>query len=135
MLFVRGGESYETKTFMDGKLVKSPYFSKTPDIPARGTYLPLLFSETTFSTGGYSAEYGQAISSVVDLTTNGLETEDKNSIAIMTVGDTASIGKRFKNSSLAVSGSKLKIRLHRCKDEDIYVSRDRLGDFKEFLDR
>ncbi len=26
-----------------------------------------LFSETLFSTGGYSAEYGQALSSIVDL--------------------------------------------------------------------
>ncbi len=26
MLFVRGGESYETKTYMDGMLVQSPYF-------------------------------------------------------------------------------------------------------------
>jgi vitamin B12 transporter len=36
MLFVRGGDSYETKTFMDGMLVQSPFFSKMPDIPTRG---------------------------------------------------------------------------------------------------
>ncbi|MCK5692762.1 MAG: carboxypeptidase-like regulatory domain-containing protein, partial [Bacteroidales bacterium] len=33
MLFVRGGESYETKTYMDGMLVQSPYFSSMPDVP------------------------------------------------------------------------------------------------------
>lgn len=32
-LFVRGGEAYETKTFMDGMLIHTPYFSKTPDLP------------------------------------------------------------------------------------------------------
>ncbi len=103
MLFVRGGDSYETKTYMDGMLVQSPFFSKMPDIPTRGRYSPLLFSETVFSTGGYSAEFGQALSSVVDLTTNGLETEDKTSISIMTVGANASMGRRWKNSSLAIS--------------------------------
>ena len=104
MLFVRGGDSYETKTYMDGMLVQSPFFSKMPDIPTRGRYSPLLFSETVFSTGGYSAEFGQALSSVVDLTTNGLETEDKTSVSIMSVGASGSMGRRWKNSSLALSG-------------------------------
>jgi len=112
MLFVRGGDSYETKTFMDGMLVQSPFFSKMPDIPTRGRYSPMLFSETIFSTGGYSAEFGQALSSVVDLTTNGLETEDKTSVSIMTVGANASAGRRWENSSLAFSGLYANNALH-----------------------
>ena len=104
MLFVRGGESYETKTYMDGMLVQSPYFSSMPDVPTRGRFSPLLFSETLFSTGGYSAEYGHALSSIVDLSTNGLETEDKASVAVMTVGLNASWSKRWEKSSLAVTG-------------------------------
>jgi len=112
MLFVRGGDSYETKTFMDGMLVQSPFFSRMPDIPTRGRYSPLLFSETIFSTGGYSAEFGQALSSVVDLTTNGLETEDKTSVSIMTVGASATAGRRWKNSSLAFSGLYANNALH-----------------------
>ena len=104
MLFVRGGESYETKTYMDGMLVQSPYFSSMPDVPTRGRFSPLLFSETLFSTGGYSAEYGHALSSIVDLSTNGLETEDKASVAVMTVGLNASWAKRWEKSSLAVTG-------------------------------
>ena len=104
MLFVRGGESYETKTYMDGMLVQSPYFSSMPDVPTRGRFSPLLFSETLFSTGGYSAEYGHALSSIVDLSTNGLETEDKASVAVMTVGANASWAKRWEKSSLAMTG-------------------------------
>ena len=104
MLFVRGGEGYETKTYMDGMLVQSPYFSSMPDVPTRGRFSPLLFSETLFSTGGYSAEYGHALSSIVDLSTNGLETEDKASVAVMSVGANASWAKRWENSSLAVTG-------------------------------
>ena len=104
MLFVRGGESYETKTYMDGMMVESPYFSSMPNVPTRGRFSPLLFSETLFSTGGYSAEYGHALSSIVDLSTNGLETEDKASVAIMSVGANASWAKRWEKSSLAVTG-------------------------------
>ncbi len=112
MLFVRGGDSYETKTYMDGMLVQSPFFAKMPDIPTRGRYSPLLFSETVFSTGGYSAEFGQALSSVVDLTTNGLETENKASLSLMTVGGSASVGRRWENSSLAFSGLYTNSTLH-----------------------
>lgn len=112
MLFVRGGDSYEVKTFMDGMLVRSPFYSKIPDIPTRGRYSPLLFSETLFSTGGYSAEYGQALSSIVDLSTTGLETENKTSIAIMTVGANASASRRWENSSLALTGTYANNALH-----------------------
>ena len=112
MLFVRGGEGYETKTYMDGMLVQSPYFSSMPDIPTRGRFSPLLFSETLFSTGGYSAEYGQALSSIVDLTTNGLESEDKTSISLMSVGGNASVSRRWENSSVAFTGMVASNALH-----------------------
>jgi hypothetical protein len=104
MLFVRGGESYETRTYMDGMPVQSPYFSSMPYVPTRGRFSPLLFSETLFSTGGYSAEFGDALSSIVDLTTNGLEAEDKASVSLMTVGANASLAKRWEKSSLAATG-------------------------------
>jgi vitamin B12 transporter len=64
-LFVRGGAGYETKQYIDGNLVNNPYFSSVPDIASRGRFSPFLFKGTVFSTGGYSAMYGQALSSVV----------------------------------------------------------------------
>lgn len=103
-VFVRGGESYETKTFMDGMLVSSPYMSKMPDLPTRGRFSPLLFSGTLFSTGAYSAEYGQALSSIVDMKTNSVETVNTSSLSIMTVGVMASTTKCRKRSSLSLSG-------------------------------
>ncbi len=103
-VFVRGGEGYETKTFMDGMLVATPYVSKMPDMPTRGRFSPLLFSGTLFSTGAYSAEYGQALSSIVDMKTNSIETENKSGISIMTVGLMASSTKCWKNSSLSLNG-------------------------------
>lgn len=68
-LFVRGGSSSETKTVIDGMIVQNPYFSSTPDVPQRGRFDPFMFKGTAFSTGGYSAQYGQALSSVLLLNT------------------------------------------------------------------
>src|SRR6476659_8646307 len=64
-LFVRGGAGYETKQFIDGTMVNNPYYTSVPDIAQRGRFSPFLFKGTVFSTGGYSALYGQALSSVV----------------------------------------------------------------------
>ena len=64
-LFVRGGAGYETKQFIDGTLVNNPYNSSVPDIAQRGRFSPFLFKGTVFSTGGYSALYGEALSSVL----------------------------------------------------------------------
>ena len=68
-LFVRGGTGEETKQFIDGTLVNNPYFTSVPDIATRGRFSPFLFKGTVFSTGGYSALYGQALSSAVLLET------------------------------------------------------------------
>jgi hypothetical protein len=68
-LFVRGGSANETKTVIDGMIVQNPFFSSTPDIPQRGRFNPFMFKGTAFSTGGYSAQYGQALSSVLLLNT------------------------------------------------------------------
>ncbi|MGB5820919.1 MAG: TonB-dependent receptor [Saonia sp.] len=75
-VFVRGGEATETKTFIDGALVTNPFFSSVPEIPARGRFNPFLFQGTIFNTGGYSAEYGQALSSVILLNTKDLPKND-----------------------------------------------------------
>src|SRR5580765_6799759 len=66
-LFVRGGTGSETKQFIDGSLVNNPYYTSVPDIATRGRFSPFLFKGTVFSTGGYSALYGQALSSAVIL--------------------------------------------------------------------
>ncbi len=106
-LFVRGGESYETKVFMDGMLINTPYFSKMPDVPTRGRFSPLFFRGAVFSTGGYSAEFGQALSSVVALNTTALEPEDRANISVMSVGVQGSAARRGKNRSLAMTGELL----------------------------
>lgn len=89
-LLVRGGEASETKVHIDGLLAAKPYYSKVPDLPTRGRFAPSLFSGTSFSTGGYSAEYGQALSSILILESNDVALEDITSISLMSVGLEAS---------------------------------------------
>ncbi len=68
-LFVRGGTGYETKTFMDGLLIRNYNYSGASGVATRSRYPTTLFKGTVFSTGGYSAQYGQALSSVLLLET------------------------------------------------------------------
>src|SRR6186713_3656288 len=66
-LFVRGGTAEETKIFIDGTLVNNFFHSSSPNIASYGRFSPFLFKGTVFSTGGYSALYGQALSSALIL--------------------------------------------------------------------
>lgn len=104
-LMVRGGDAYETHTFIDGLVTAKPYFSKTPDIATRGRFAPSLFSGVVFNSGGYSAEYGQALSSVLILNSNDMATEDVTGISVMIFGGELNRTKRWKNSSLSLNGS------------------------------
>ncbi|MEC7755216.1 MAG: TonB-dependent receptor [Bacteroidota bacterium] len=100
-LFVRGGEGYETKVFIDGLEVRNAFGATVPNVPTRGRFSPFLFKGTTFSTGGYSAEFGQALSSVLALNSNDLPDESQADISLMSVGADAAYTKRWENTSLS----------------------------------
>ena len=100
-LFVRGGEADETQTFVDGIRVSQPYGPSTNNIPTRGRFSPFLFSGMAFSTGGYSAEYGQALSSVLLLNTIDEPTQEQTDIALMTLGLGIGQTKKWEKSSVS----------------------------------
>ena len=102
-LFVRGGAAHETQTFIDGLLVQNPYSSSVPSIPARGRFSPFLFKGTTFSTGGYSAEYGQALSSALILDTEDLAPKTVTGISLMSVGLGLAHTQRWDSTSISAS--------------------------------
>ena len=104
-LFVRGGDANETQIFIDGIRVFTPYTPTTNNVPTRGRYSPFLFDGITFSTGGYSAEYGQALSSVLLLNTIDEPDQEKTDIGIMTVGATLGNTQKWKNNSLSINAS------------------------------
>ncbi|WP_298220984.1 TonB-dependent receptor [Flavobacterium sp.] len=102
-LFVRGGEADETQTFVDGIRVAQPYDASTNNLPTRGRFSPFLFSGISFSTGGYSAEYGEALSSVLLLNTLDEPDQNKTDIALMTVGLGIGNTQKWKKCSLSVN--------------------------------
>ncbi|WP_281980375.1 TonB-dependent receptor [Tenacibaculum mesophilum] len=104
-LFVRGGEAEETQIFIDGIRVFTPYSPSARNIPTRGRFSPFLFKGITFSTGGYSAEYGQALSSVLLLNTNDEAVKEKTDISLMTVGLGVGNTQIFGKNSLSVNAS------------------------------
>ena len=104
-LFVRGGDANETQIFIDGIRVFTPYSPTTNNAPTRGRYSPFLFDGITFSTGGYSAEFGQALSSVLLLNTVNEPDQEKTDIGIMSVGATLGNTQKWEKSSLSVNAS------------------------------
>ncbi|MCO6148577.1 TonB-dependent receptor [Flavobacterium sp. NRK1] len=100
-LYVRGGESDETQTFVDGLRVAQPYGASANNLPTRGRFSPFLFSGMTFSTGGYSAEYGEALSSVLLLNTIEEPVQEQTDISLMTVGLGLGNTQKWEKSSLS----------------------------------
>ena len=104
-LYVRGGEADETQTFVDGIRVAQPYGATTAELPTRGRFSPFLFSGISFSTGGYSAEYGEALSSVLLLNTQDEPLQNQTDISLMTVGLGLGHTKKWAKSSLSVNAA------------------------------
>ncbi len=104
-LFVRGGEADETQIFIDGIRVFTPYSPTARNIPTRGRFSPFLFKGITFSTGGYSAEYGQALSSVLLLNSTDNPVEERTDVSFMTVGLGVGNTQIWEKNSLSVNAS------------------------------
>lgn len=85
-LFVRGGSGEEARVFIDGTLVNNFFYSALPDLATRGRFSPFLFKGTVFSSGGYSALYGQALSGALILETIDLPEQSSASVGISSVG-------------------------------------------------
>lgn len=104
-LFVRGGEAGETQIFVDGLRVFQPFSATANNIPTRGRFSPFLFKGITFSTGGYSAEYGQALSSVLLLNTTDVPDQEQTDIQVMTVGGGVGHTEIWGDESLSLNTS------------------------------
>ncbi len=104
-LFVRGGTAAETKTYIDGTLVNNFFYSSVPNISQRGRFTPWLFKGTVFSAGGYSALYGQALSSALILESVDLPERSSGNFGISFLGISAGYQKlsKKKNASWGFS--------------------------------
>jgi vitamin B12 transporter len=90
-LFVRGGTATETKIFIDGTLVNKFFFSSVPNIASFSRFSPFIFKGTVFSTGGYSALYGQALSSALILESIDLPDQSSANLSLSVIGGSAGL--------------------------------------------
>ncbi|MGJ3234305.1 TonB-dependent receptor [Marivirga sp.] len=96
-LFVRGGDASETAIFIDGLKVSNAFGTTANNVPSRTRFSPNMFKGTFFSTGGYSAEYGQALSSALVLNSIDMPVRSQADISLMSLGGGVSqtlVGKR-----------------------------------------
>lgn len=104
-LFVRGGDASETMMILDGATVQDPFYSSVPGVGQRSRFNSFQVKGMSFSTGGYSARYGQALSSVLDLQSTDLPEKSTLSIGANIAGLMVAGGQRTGNNALEYSGS------------------------------
>ena len=104
-LYVRGGESDECQTFINGMHVLVPYSTNTKNTAVRGRFSPFLFKGINFSLGGYSGEYGQALSAVLPMETTDAATSDKFGVSASLVDWNVGGTKAYRNSSLSFNAA------------------------------
>ena len=104
-LYVRGGESDECQTFVNGMHVLVPYSTNTQNSAVRGRFSPFLFKGINFSLGGYGGEYGQALSAVLPMETADMATSDKYGVSASLVDWNVGGTKAFKSSSLSFNAA------------------------------
>lgn len=96
-LFVHGGTADESKIYIDCTQVNNFFFTSEPAQASRGRFSPFLFKGTVFSSGGYSALYGQALSSVLLLESIDLPERTSGTVGLSYLSANAGIQELAKN--------------------------------------
>lgn len=99
-LFVRGGDASEAAIIIDGLVAQDAFFTGAPGVATRSRFSPFQFKGVSFSSGGYSARYGQALSSVLELNTLDLPDKSNVNLGVNMAGIYASGTKLWKNSAV-----------------------------------
>ena len=113
-LFIRGGGAEEAKIIIDGTVVNNFFYSSVPGISQRGRFSPFLFNGTVFSTGGYSAVYGQALSSILSLESVDIPEKSEIQVGVSPIFLSAGLQQVSKNkkSSYGVSYNWVNLTLY-----------------------
>jgi vitamin B12 transporter len=81
-LFVRGGDVSENVVLLDGAIINHPYKFESPTGGFFGTFSPFLLKGTFFSSGGFSAQYGNALSGALSMESYDLPNQRRMGIGI-----------------------------------------------------
>jgi hypothetical protein len=98
-IMVRGGDVNEAAVIIDGMIAQNAFNSSVPGVGQRTRFNPFQFKGTAFSTGGYTARYGQAMSAVLDLSTNDLPDQSNMNIGANFAGVYVSGSKLMENKN------------------------------------
>jgi outer membrane cobalamin receptor len=104
-LFVRGGDVSETIVIIDGAYLNHPYRYESPNGGFFGTISPFLLKGTYFSSGGYSAEYGNALSGALVMESQDLPAKTHLTAGAGLAALSASAGVLLKPESFGMSFS------------------------------
>lgn len=104
-LFVRGGDASETAIFIDGLKVGNAFGTTASNVPTRTRFNPNLFKGSFFSTGGYSAEFGHALSSALSLNSVDMPMRAQGDISTMGIGGGYSQTLVGENNSITASAN------------------------------
>lgn len=102
-LFVRGGDASEAAVVVDGMIAQNAFLTTAPGVAARSRFGPFQFKGIAFSSGGYSARYGQALSSVLELNSNDMPDKSTINLGVNMAGVYASGSKLLKKTSFEAS--------------------------------
>lgn len=98
-LFIRGGTGTESKIFMDGSLINNYFSNSVPGIAGRDQFNTSLFKGNIFSSGGYSALYGQALSGALMLESVDLPDQSSYSLGVSPIFLSAGFQKLGDNQN------------------------------------
>ena len=104
-LFVRGGDASELSILVDEMVVQNAFFSGPPGVATRSRFGAFNYQGVSFSSGGYSARYGQALSGVLELSTTDMPDKSTVNLGVNMAGLYASGTKKWKKSALDLGGS------------------------------
>jgi len=102
-MMVRGGDASEAAIVVDGLTLQNPFFSDAPGVQQRSRFGAFQFKGIAFSSGGYSARYGQAMSSVLEMNTLDLPDESTINLGLHMAGIYAQGTKLFNDNSMSLS--------------------------------
>lgn len=112
-LIVRGGDANETVSLLDQATIVHPYRYESPSGGAFGTIPPFFVSGTMFTSGGFPARYGNALSGVLAMESQNIPMQDALSLNLGMFG--ASVGVNWAaipdKLGIRFSGNRTDIRL------------------------
>jgi hypothetical protein len=104
-MMVRGGDPSEAAIVVDGLTLQNPFFSDVPGTQQRSRFGAFQFKGIAFSSGGYSARYGQAMSSVLEMNTLDIPDNSTINLGIYMAGLYASGTKLFNDNTMSITAT------------------------------